>query len=524
MAEETAYVFAFNNSIGFLLKFETSRFQSQQFTGFSVEQLEHMRSDLIQKLVRVNIELNRRRSRFSILPREIALEIFAYTLADMTGDEDEARVKAYHWMWNLVHVCHSWRELLLDVPHLWSHIELSGNADHTKERIRLSKNRALYIKMSGPKIDKFYETWDPTQTWGKEIDVVIGHLSRISYFDLGPGVIASPSPPHDALHLKAISIRSSLYYNYFHGADIVDYISKCGLPVLESLSVSGLLYNRLDVIFKPWLRHLVLSYVSWVPESSIGSAEKILGLLNSLPLLESLEVSHFLSAHQLHDFHVEVKLPNLTSLGISDTAIGCQTFLDHLSISHSTSTSIYVTAFDNVNELQGLFTLIKNGGFYSQQNHNEEYPTFRSAYLGHHVTRSSHFRSWTSSLLSRKISQTPYPPSLDLQVCYNDELEDIGLLNIVDIIHNPETLESLSVRREGDVLETTPTNWWKRLFLNSPALCDVLITKSFYSDSGEGKVTKDIRGALDPHDKDEMSFCALRDLLLSDSERGMWWR
>ena len=296
-------------------------------------------------------ELKRRRNAISSLPTEIVIIIFSYlrlpspspafsslptkVIADLfsssrlPGAPPLGRLPNHPLSWlHVAQVCHQWREIALNHPPFWTHVDLTNlNLAGIAGTLARAKNAPLYLEATIP-IDR----WDYARVnaFTKELQTRVSQICHLSInadpFDILRVFegLSSPAPTLEYLSLSQPDepgdLLGVLPHTLFGGVT----------PKLSSLKL-----HDFDVDWKlPFLKSL--KYLEIRAPSAIAWANSDwLIALREMPQLEKL-VLHSVCvmanpAQPPLDIQCAV-LPSLTHMDISAAAGNCAITLAYLSL------------------------------------------------------------------------------------------------------------------------------------------------------------------------------------------------
>ncbi|KAH9174524.1 hypothetical protein EDB89DRAFT_548562 [Lactarius sanguifluus] len=278
---------------------------------------------------------------FSFLHIPVTLSSFKFTLC-----EQPKRSEQLAWL-RVAHVCRQWREIALNHPHLWSHVDFTVfSSAGAAEILFRAKRVPLYLEARVP-----FRLWDNSRfsALQKELQDHVSHISHLSIsaepFHLHrilKGLVL-PAPILESLSLsdekdntgtRAIGERVVVPDTLFDG-------STPRLSCLELLNCdtswnSPLLWG---------LKHLYISKPSKIPSLSVW-----LDALGQMPQLKTLAL-HWASpvvppgASLPPDVDRTLTLPSLTLFEISSSARDCGLALAHLILPALTSLCLNATSY-----------------------------------------------------------------------------------------------------------------------------------------------------------------------------------
>ena len=267
----------------------------------------------------------------SSLPTEIIAAIFL--LVRSSGRPDI----------HLAHVCRRWREIALDHPLFWSHLDFTTvSSAGATEILARAKMTPLYLeaKVPGP-------LWDNNWfvSFQKELQTHVSHIYhlRISgqpyYLNGTLKGLTSPAPTLEHLSLSG---QRSFFSDRLSQVSVPDTVFDNTTPKLSSLELLNCSIS--------WKSPLLKGLKNLTIRLSIGATPSLknwLDALEEMPQLNNL-VLHSASPSDPHfPFHVErtITLPSLSRLDISTSELDCGLALAHLVL--PSLTSLCVTARSN---------------------------------------------------------------------------------------------------------------------------------------------------------------------------------
>ena len=288
--------------------------------------------------------LRRRRntlSPISSLPAEIIAAIFI--LARLPGSDGRPDIR-------VTQVCHRWREIVLDHPLFWSHINISAvNPAGMTEMLARAKMAPLYLEATIPR----YNTcrWEDAGlvTFQKVLQDHVSHIYRLQISAKSSqlqrileGVI-SPAPTLEHLSLsfemgyEGPSLTSSLR------GSVPDTLFDSTTPKLSFLELCNCDISWKSPLLKG-LKHLETMRLSSIRVAK-PSLTDWLDALNEMPQLKKLLIhsaSPFVAPFPFTHPERTVTLPSLVHLDISAPWNDCGLALAHLVL--PSLTSLRVTA------------------------------------------------------------------------------------------------------------------------------------------------------------------------------------
>ena len=298
-------------------------------------------------------ELKRRRNAISSLPTEIIIIIFSYlhlpsssplsslptkVIADLfsssrlPGAPPPGRLPDHPLSWlHAAHVCHQWREIALNHPPFWSHVDFATlTLAGATEVLTRAKNSPLYLEAG-----IFFDRWDGARinAFQRELQTRVSQICHLSIHaeSLPESLhlrrvlegLTSPAPTLEYLSLSQLNVTSrGVPHTLFGGAT----------PRLSSLKLHCFYIGWESPLLKG-LRYLEIREP---PPTAWPNSLEWLNALHELPQLEKLVLhSSFLMANPFQstsDVQCSVSLPSLTHMDISAAAGNCAITLSSLSL------------------------------------------------------------------------------------------------------------------------------------------------------------------------------------------------
>ncbi|KAF8267392.1 hypothetical protein EI94DRAFT_1730674 [Lactarius quietus] len=291
-------------------------------------------------------------STISSLPDEVIQDLF--WSCRLPGMPPLGRSPDHHLAWlRVAHVCHQWREIALNYPLFWSHVDFTNlTLAGGPEILARAKEAPLHLEARFRTSD-----WGDTRfnAFEKEIQ---SRVSQICYLSISAGSfrlqkmiggLTSPAPTLECLSLAqlppiASSWRVSVHDTLFGGTT----------PRLTSLQLRNCDFS--------WKSPLLKGLRCLDARTESGSAKPNLAdwldALREMPHLEKL-VLHSVSPNYLHspftyDINRVVSLPSLTHLDISANARSCARALSYLFLPALTKLRVTL-ASTNGGNMQDVF-------------------------------------------------------------------------------------------------------------------------------------------------------------------------
>ncbi|KAH9070744.1 hypothetical protein EDB83DRAFT_2579871 [Lactarius deliciosus] len=278
---------------------------------------------LLQESLRA---LRRRRNTLapiSSLPPELFAAIFSFLRLPPSGTTPLGMEPDRQLSWlHVVHVCHQWREVALNQPFFWSHVDFTTLtlAGATEMLIR-AKSVPLYLEAWVPKYH-----WDRARfrTFQRELQARVSRICQLA--------ISAEPFGLDMNHRKRASVADTL----FNGST----------PKLSRLDLSDCDISWKSPLFRG-LKHLKIYTLSTDarPRLSVW-----LDALEEIPQLKTLVLHSGSPITSTFPFDVErtVTLPSLTYFDISTSPEDCGLALAHLVL--PALTLLCVTAFSGLRD------------------------------------------------------------------------------------------------------------------------------------------------------------------------------
>ncbi|KAH9166914.1 hypothetical protein EDB89DRAFT_1891038 [Lactarius sanguifluus] len=295
---------------------------------------------LVEEYIRALRTLRHRRNALapiSSLPSEILATIFSFLRLPTSGTSPLGGGRDRHLSWlRVAHVCHEWREVALNHPFFWSHVDFTTlTPAGATEILARAKSVPLYLETyipNGPRVS----------TVEKELQVHVSHICHLAIraeLTRLQGVLkglVSPAPTLEYLSLYSDQGR----------------VGQPFVPVPVTLfdgstpKLSRLELRYCDISWKsPLLRGLKHLRISRLSTDARPRLSFWLDALDEMPQLKTLTLHSASPTTSSFPFDVErtVTLPSLTHMDIFASPGGCGLILAHLVL--PALTSLYLTAF-----------------------------------------------------------------------------------------------------------------------------------------------------------------------------------
>ncbi|KAH9046758.1 hypothetical protein EDB84DRAFT_1412823 [Lactarius hengduanensis] len=283
----------------------------------------------------------------SSLPTEVVTTVFTFlhipvTLASFTLGEQPTRSEQLAWL-RVAHVCHQWREIALNHPLLWNHVDFTiVSSAGAAEILSRAKRVPLYLEAKVP-----CRLWDNTRfsALQKELQDHISHISHLSIsaepfrlHRMFEGLVL-PAPTLELLSLSGEEY-TTVSGNRTGREQVVvpDTLFDGSTPRLSCLELRHCDTSWNSPLF--WgLKHLYIRTPFERPSLSVW-----LDALGQMLQLKTLAL-HWASpaappGASLPDVDRTVTLPSLTLFEIFSPATDCGLALAHLTLPALTSLSL----------------------------------------------------------------------------------------------------------------------------------------------------------------------------------------
>ena len=265
-------------------------------------------------------------SHLSSLPTKAVSDLFYSSRLPGTPPPGRLPDDPLSWL-HPAHVCHRWREIALNHPPFWSHVDFTNlTSAGATETLARAKNSPLYLE-AGISIDR----WDDARidAFKRELQT---RVSQICYLDIHAESfhllrvlegLASPAPNLEHLSLSQPDMPSGGVPHILFGGSA---------PRLSSLKLCGF-----DIGWdSPLLKGLRYLEIREPPPIAWPDSLEWLNALREMPQLEKLVIhSSFLTDNPYKftsNIQCSVSLPSLTHMDISAPAGNCAIALSFLSL------------------------------------------------------------------------------------------------------------------------------------------------------------------------------------------------
>ncbi|KAH8987723.1 hypothetical protein EDB86DRAFT_3245660 [Lactarius hatsudake] len=275
----------------------------------------------------------------SSLPTEAITTIFSFLHIPVTSSAftlgEQSNLDRRAWL-RVAHVCHQWREIALNQPLFWSHVDFTiFSSAGTAEILSRAKTVPLQLEARVP-----YRLWGSARlsAFQKELQDHVSHVSHLALsaepFQLRKILngLASPAPT-----LKCLSLSSVEYHGRtIDPVAVLDTLFDGSTPRLSGLELCDCDISW-NLLLLRGIKHLDIRTPYERPSLSVW-----LDALEQIPQLKTL-ILHLASPiappgdSLSPDVYRAVTLPSLTLFGISSPARDCGLALAHLILPALTS-------------------------------------------------------------------------------------------------------------------------------------------------------------------------------------------
>jgi hypothetical protein len=257
----------------------------------------------------------------------------------------------------VAHVCHRWRQITLDHPLFWSHLDFTTVSPAGATEILARAGMApLYLEAEVP-LNR-WNNWNNSRfaAFQKELQT---HLSHIYFLRISAEqhrlnkileALISPAPT-----LEHLSISG--FYDESSRVSVPDTLFDATTPKLSYLELFNCSISWNSPLLKS-LKHLETIRFSRIVRPSLTDW---LAALDEMPQLRSLLLHSASPSASLFPFHVKrtVTLSSLARLDISDSELNCGLALAHLVLPSLTSLCVTTTsAQPTIDEVQKMLPYV----------------------------------------------------------------------------------------------------------------------------------------------------------------------
>ena len=310
---------------------DTSNANSPEYLRQAIDAEIKSLEDSIRESVRALKQRRNALAPISSLPTEIIAAIFFRVR--------EKRDQHLAWI-RVTHVCHQWREIVINDPLLWSYINFYDvTLASATEMLSRAKNVPLHLEARVSTGD-----WDDARfsAFDKVLQACVFHTRHLSieaedvYLRRTLEGLTLP-----ARSLEYLSLSREEYWvrTVRERPFVPDTLFDGTAPKLFSLKLHGC-----DISWKsPLLKGLRHLDIRTPPEGAVPSLVDWLDTLDEMPQLKTL-VLHSASPTASYNIARTSTLPSLTHLDISDSAEDCAPALSHLVLPALTSLRLTAVA------------------------------------------------------------------------------------------------------------------------------------------------------------------------------------
>lgn len=277
----------------------------------------------------------------SRLHPEILTEIFK-AIASHTDSFSEVHnpTPPYQWL-RVTHVCHSWREIALACPRVWSYLRYAADVECVKEMVARSKESPLFVDFN-------YHFRGPS---GVPFAVIADQLHRLCSLNIplsSIGVGDHTKLPGILPRLTELSLCNLSPARINAHAHISTFIESCDMPRLTRLRLSGfhLLWKH-PIFRRGSLTHLSVHVPRRSEPTSPIVFEDLLKVLRGTPLLERLDLAWAIETRPMESEVLSsdiIPLTHLHSLMLHDKPSSCTRLLHRLTLPHDIKISVGCTS------------------------------------------------------------------------------------------------------------------------------------------------------------------------------------
>ncbi|KAH8999513.1 hypothetical protein EDB92DRAFT_2111491 [Lactarius akahatsu] len=333
----------------------------------------------------------------SSLPNEVIAIIFSFLRARVTLFAIKPGKKPDGLAWlRVAHVCHQWREIALNQPHFWSHVDFTAvSSAGAAEILSRAKTVPLHLEVGAP-----VGLWDDARfgPFQKELQDRVPHICRLA-------ISAEPFHLHRILKglimpaptLEFLSLASE--NDHRGGAAFVpDSLFDGSTPRLSSLELWNCDISWMSPLLGS-LKHLeIRSPFKW-PSLSVW-----LDALDQMPQLKTLALHRAspVAPWGLIPSEVEraVTLPSLTHFEVSSPARYCGFALAHLILPALTSLCVVAeSSRRDYSDVQEILTFVSRHAHGPQDSRPLQSVLVRSNGMGVEIV------AWTSPDVHVELSE-----------------------------------------------------------------------------------------------------------------------
>lgn len=277
----------------------------------------------------------------SRLHPEIFMEIFK-AIASHTDSFSEVHnpTPPYQWL-RVTHVCHSWREIALACPRVWSYLRYVADVECVKEMVVRSKESPLFVDFN-------YHFRGPS---GIPFAVIADQVHRLCSLNIplsSIGVGDHAKLPIILPRLTELSLCNPFLARMNAHAHISTFLESCDMPRLTRIRLSGFHLLWKHPIFRQGsLTHLSVHVPRRSEPTSPIVFEDLLRVLRGTPLLERLDLAWAIETRPMDSQVLSsdiVPLTHLRSLILRDTPPSCTRLLHRLTLPHDVKLTVGCTS------------------------------------------------------------------------------------------------------------------------------------------------------------------------------------
>jgi hypothetical protein len=256
----------------------------------------------------------------SRLPPEALAMIFSFL--SPPGCDEEIY---YQTLIRTTHVCRYWREIALNCPTLWSHVDfIKLRPAGIAEILARAKMVPLFLEVSGPRLSRAQ-----FDIFKRELEAHIPHTNQISLYGGSQALLEHFVSSAPILESLAVSVLSDSLYP--SGFIIPNTLFNGTAPKLTNLTLTGgsIRWNS------PLLKGLRVLVIMMSPKKTRPTLGAWLDALNEMFQLEVLTLHYAVPINSVGGRHIleprrTVTLPSLIQFSICSPAKDCALALAHL--------------------------------------------------------------------------------------------------------------------------------------------------------------------------------------------------
>lgn len=340
------------------------------------------------------------------LPAEILAEIFlvwaSHVLTAAHRRPLVVKGRGYHWWIIILHVCHLWREIVLNLPRFWSDFAATS-AQLTEVMLLRSKKVPLDVHLyPSPALE------EPTQR-------VLNHLHRIHSLTIS----TQPLELHRYVLGDSAPLLRSLIYNVepgsnFGHSDSGTPFDHVDMPALCVLHLADSHCSWSSPLLKPTLKQLLWEEPYRGTAYRTSHMSNALRVLSSMPVLNELHLRSVLPPAPSEDVSTLADpffLPHLRTLVLEASASSAACLLRH--VTYPPNAHVYVHCTDqDEHALPILFSALSTK--IATPDASSPIPQLSSVYIGIIELRAWDSDPGVDTLDTSSSEDSDLPPLLDI--------------------------------------------------------------------------------------------------------------